>query len=111
MTENILAEVVHTLTHNNLNHQRGKMSDNKNLGQKVTDEFHRFAENSPDFKKEIEDMMNSVGEETDSLMKRAKDKIVEFYQESKKHSKLVLLGFVFGISVIILSYGVMKMIC
>ena len=63
------------------------MSDNKNLGQKVTDEFHRFAKNSPDFKKEIEDMMNSVGEETDSLMKRAKDKIVEFYQESKKHSK------------------------
>ena len=85
------------------------MSDNKNLGQKVTDEFHRFAENSPDIKKEIEDIINSVGEETDSMVKRAKEKIVEFYQESKKHSQLVLFGFIFGISVVILSYGVMKM--
>ena len=67
--------------------------------------------NIPDVKKEIEDIINTVGEEKDSMVKRAKDKMVEFYQESKKHSHVVLFGVIFGSSVIILAYGVMKLIC
>merc|ERR1711934_500418 len=105
--------------------QRAKMSDNskksetnskshEDLGQKVTGEWNKFTKNIPDVKKEIEDIINSVGEEKDSMMKRAKearDKMVELYQESKKHSQVVLLGVIFGCSVIILAYGIMKMIC
>ena len=105
--------------------QRVKMSDNskkseknskspEDLGQKVTDEWNKFTKNKPDVKKEIEDIINSVGEEKDSMVKRAKqvrDKMVELYQESKKHSQVVLFGVIFGSSVIILAYGIMKMIC
>lgn len=100
------------------NGQRDKMSDNsknskspEDLGQKVTDEWNKFTKNIPDVKKEIEDIINSVGEEKDSMVKRVRDKMVEFYQESKKHSQVVLFGVIFGSSVIILAYGVMKMIC
>ena len=96
------------------NFQRVKMSDNSknsNLGQKVTDAWDQFTKNSHDFEKEIEDMINSAGQETDSMLKRAKDKMAEFYQESKKHSQLVVVGVIVGISAIILGYGVMKIIC
>ena len=105
--------------------QRVKMSDNskkseknskspEDLGQKVTDEWNKFTKNKPDVKKEIEDIINSVGEEKDSMVKRVeqvRDKMVELYQESKKHSQVVLFGVIFGSSVIILAYGIMKMIC
>lgn len=89
------------------------MSDNgnSNLGQKVTDAWDQFTKNTHDLEKEIEDMINSAGEETDSMVKRAKDKLVEFYQESKKHSQLVVFGVIVGVSAIILAYGVMKIIC
>ena len=86
----------------------------QNLGKKVTEEWNKFTENIPDVKKEIEDIINSVEEEKDSMVERAKEakeKIMEFYQESKKHSHLVLSGVIFGGVVIILAYGVMKMIC
>ena len=86
----------------------------QNLGKKVTEEWNKFTENIPDVKKEIEDIINSVEEEKDSMVERAKEakeKMVEFYQESKKHSHLVLSGVIFGGVVIILAYGVMKMIC
>ena len=109
------------------NSPRVKMSDNSNkkslknsksqkdLGQKVTEEGNKFTKNIPDVKKEIEDIINSVGEEKDSLVKRvkeARDKMMEVYQESKKHPHVVLFGVILGSSVIILAcYGVMKMIC
>ena len=73
-----------------------------------------LCKNTLKYKKEIEDIINSVGEEKDSMVKRAKearDKMMEFYQESKKHSHVVLFGVIVGSAVIILAYGVMKMIC
>ena len=91
------------------NVQRAKMSGNNNkkseknsksqkdLGQKVTDEWNKFTKNVPDVKKEIEDVINSAGEEKDSMVKRAKearDKMMELYQESKKHSHVVLFGVI-----------------
>ena len=91
----------------------------QDLGQKVTEEWNKFTKNIPDFKKEIEDIINSGGAEKDNMMKRARDKMVEFYQESKKHSQVVLFGVIFG-SLVVSSpprssfwssaYGVMKMI-
>ena len=96
-------------TKNNSNSQQPK-----DLGQQVTDEWNKFAKNIPDVKKEIEDVINSVGEKKDGTVKKikeAKDKMVELYQESKNHPHVVLLGVILGFSVIILSYGIMKMIC
>ena len=108
------------------NSQRVRMSDNNNkkseknsksqkdLGQKVTDEWNKFTKNVPDVKKEIEEVINSAGEEKDSMVKRveeARDKMMEFYQESKKHSQVILFGVIFGSLVVILAYGIMKMIC
>ena len=107
------------------NGQRVKMSNNskkteensksqQDLGQKVTEEWNKFTKNIPDVKKEIENVINSVGEEKDSMVKRVKevrDKMMEFYQESKKHSQVALFGVIFGSLVVILAYGIMKMIC
>ena len=94
------------------NGQRVKMSDNskktvensksqQDLGQKVTEEWNKFTKNIPDFKKEIEDIINSGGAEKDNMMKRARDKMVELYQESKNHPQVFILGM-------ILAFGVMK---
>ena len=66
------------------NGQRVKMSDNskktvensksqQDLGQKVTEEWNKFTKNIPDVKKEIEDIINSVGEEKESMVKRVKE--------------------------------------
>ena len=109
------------------NRQRVKMSDTskktkknsnsqqpKDLGQQVTDEWNKFAKNIPDVKKEIEDVINSVGEKKEGIVekiKEARDKLVELYQESKNHSHVLLLGVILGGSVIILSFGIIKMIC
>ena len=103
------------------NSQRVEMSDTskktkksqqpKDLGQQVTDEWNKFAKNIPDVKKEIEDVINSVEEKKDGMVEKAKaarDKLVELYQE---HSHVVWFGVILGGSVIILSYGIMKMIC
>ena len=106
------------------NRQRVKMSDTskktkknsksqqpKDLGQQVTDEWNKFAKNIPDVKKEIEDVINSVGEKNEDIMenaKEARDKMVEL---SEKHSHVVLVGVILGGLVIILSYGIKKMIC
>ena len=38
----------------------------KDLGKKVTDEWKKFAKNTPDIKKEIEDIITSVEEEKDT---------------------------------------------
>ena len=86
----------------------------QDLRQRVTEEWKKFTKNTPDVKKEMEDIINSAGEEKGSMVKRvkeAKDKMLEVYQESKQHSKMVLFGVILGSSVIILAYGVMKMIC
>ena len=70
----------------------------EDLGQKVIDEWNKFTKNIPDVKKEIEDIINSV--------KRAKcNKMVQLYQESKKHSHLDLFGVIFGSSNIIRGAG------
>ena len=38
----------------------------KDLGKMVTDEWKKFAKNTPDVKKEIEDIITSVEEEKDT---------------------------------------------
>ena len=94
--------------------KNSKSQQPKDLGQQVTDEWNKFANNIPDVKKEIEDVINSVEEKKDGMVEKAKaarDKMVELYQESKKHSRVVWFGVILGGSVIILSYGIMKMIC
>ena len=91
--------------------KNSKSQQPKDLGQQVTDEWNKFAKNIPDVKKEIEDVINSVGEKNEDIMenaKEARDKMVEL---SKKHSHVVLVGVILGGLVIILSYGIKKMIC
>ena len=115
--------------------KNSKSPEDLDLGQKVIDEWNKFTKNIPDVKQEIEDVINSVGEEKDTMLNRAKeamdsmlkrvkeamdimlkrakearDKMMEFYQESKKHSQVVLFGAIFGSLVVILAYGIMKMI-
>ena len=85
----------------------------QDLRQRVTDEWNKFTKNTPDVKKEIEDIINSVGEEIkdSGVVQRTRDKLGEIYQESKEHSRVVLFGVILGFSAIILAYGIMKRIC
>ena len=81
----------------------------QNLGQKATEEMNKLTETIQDAKKENKEIIISVVEEKGTIVKRAmeaRDKMVEFYQE---HSKVVLV--ILGSSVIILAYGMIKIIC
>ena len=98
------------------NSEKTKEPQPQDLGQKVTEEWNKFTKHIPDVKKEIEDVINSVGEEIKEAdvverAKEARDKLVEIYQESKNHKDVALFGFCFGFSVIILAYGILKMTC
>ena len=86
----------------------------QDLGQKATEE-RDITKTTPDIKKEIEDTINSVGEEIKDAgaVKRARDKRGRFIKEPKKHPRVVLFGVILGGLAIslALAFGIMKMIC
>ena len=97
-----------------------KMSSKKtkqpqDLGQKATEEWDKFTKTTHDVKKEIEDTINSVGEEIKDAgpVQRARDKRGRFIKEPKKHPRVVLFGVILGGLAIILAlaFGIMKRIC
>ena len=82
------------------NSKKTKQPQPQDLRQKVIEEWNKFTKNIPD-----------VIENIKEKAKAARDKLMEVYQESKNHKNVALLGFFMGFSVIILGYGIMKMIC
>ena len=89
------------------NSKKTKQPQPQDLRQIVAEEWNKFTKNIPD-------VINSVPWDWENIKQKAKavrDKLMEVYQESKKHSQLVVFGVIVGISAIILAYGVMKIIC